>query len=1279
MTSTNQSYGASSSAYLNSLVNYVLDIKPYHSKLAQQGAVSEKYLFSDTLHVKMTENERMRVFLGADLLPSIAVPGGNRARLSSGWWKDLISDGHHSTMPMPQISNPIFASSARLQNFTCGIDDYTGIPGLTLGVFDQKRWDGPGITDVRKNNIHQQDTIDYTLSHGAYVFDVIAGGNWKEHDVANVTAFSSFTGALQYDEVARAGGRIFAISGGNYEEWVVKTTFVDSTGTLPAQASVIGSSSGHIGNVTFNQQFTSTRINFFWGPAPGESSETTKVGDIWTLTPLAKITTSPSTPYETWSIIKSNPIALAVPVLFNALPMVDGGPALEVHTRSLDQTIEDVTWSVTFNGDGTYTLSRSAVTNPNGLSYPMTISLINGCSFKNIDIAFTIIPTVDGWNASDNFTWTTTASSTNFKVYGTISGWQPDATIGKWYWNGKIGFKIPSLKYFTATLASTIATSIAGIQGSWFNVVQSPQTLTSITFQNGGFYASGNDSIVAASADGSSWTSDVASVFHPVPFSNELLVITGENGLVAASTDGVVWGIQQTNITFNLKATTQIPNFLASQGSTINDLNCIIVVGDKGTIITSINATGWAIQESGVTTNLNAVTWTNSTVIASPDTRAIIAVGSNGTILRSTDRIVWTVIPSGTTEHLNSVIYEPTSGVLIIVGNSGTILRSLDNGLTWLDLNQFSDGNFNSIAYGDGEYVAVGKDGWTARSADGISWSRYSGRAFNAIAYGNGKFVAVGGTANQYTKFTPLRPVGSMAESSVYTITFTTASTDTTPGYATVYNNIYGYRPGLITGQPWADEFCSFQLDTVTANIQYNVGDQVQVFLSPAFVYAGKEVYESLPYELSPYDVGNLDLTVPYLFDTDLFPMYQSHGAVIWHGITGAINGNCVVGDSLVIDKAFYQNVQLQITGSSTNYAELGAVNDWVPLELRYYDNATGTPPNLTPTSNADFSDLATYIEAYSAANPDQLVFSVLSPRFMKTDRSAVSTLTFDPTFFATYLPFNAAYSVKMTPDESYGQHIRVKITENLKIYARINLNVNDLIAAVIIDEPIGYIDITTDINYTDIFNVSIVEGGGFPLGNYDFSLGYDHDYGYESENMIGIRTSSPAKIIGENSVDTGNTGIDEGLSILMTVVNNSYALGFDRAPFGIGGYENGRGTIPPESAGETTLNVSFDFSVLQPTGSVIPSSTTGLTVAPLSPTVPNAAQYIVNMVNATSASNLIVAPESNLGAIQAEPIVFMTYLYTDANGFEVLVTDPNSFIFSLPAGITAPFRLWIV
>ncbi len=225
-TSNTANYAANSSAYLDSLVNYVLDIKPYHTKLAATGAVAEGYLFSDSFNVGFVEADSLVALVGADLLPAVAVPGGGRARISQSWWHDIISDSSTYTWPLPQVSVPMFASEATLQNFVSGTDDIDFGIGLPLGVFNPKRWDGPGITDVERNGIHQQDTIHYVLSYGFHSIDIITSGvspTWIERDLDGLPTtppfgFSPRTGALAYKADRLESGTIANIVNGNYEE-----------------------------------------------------------------------------------------------------------------------------------------------------------------------------------------------------------------------------------------------------------------------------------------------------------------------------------------------------------------------------------------------------------------------------------------------------------------------------------------------------------------------------------------------------------------------------------------------------------------------------------------------------------------------------------------------------------------------------------------------------------------------------------------------------------------------------------------------------------------------------------------------------------------------------------------------------------------------------------------------------------------------------------------------------------------------------------------------------
>src|SRR5271167_2031656 len=243
MSSTNTvQFATRSSAYLDSLVSYVLDIKPYHTKLAATGAVAEGYLFSDVMDVSFVENESVVILQGADLLLAAAVPGGGRARISQSWWHDIISDGSTYTWNLPLISVPIFSSQASLQNFEVGVNDYTGIVGLPTGAFDPLRWDGPGITDVERNGIHQQDTIDYVLSYGIYSVNV-SGGDWIESNLAPAIAIPAFvpqSGVLSYNSLALENGTVTQIVPGTYEEWTITTTSVNYV-TRVYHASVVGS------------------------------------------------------------------------------------------------------------------------------------------------------------------------------------------------------------------------------------------------------------------------------------------------------------------------------------------------------------------------------------------------------------------------------------------------------------------------------------------------------------------------------------------------------------------------------------------------------------------------------------------------------------------------------------------------------------------------------------------------------------------------------------------------------------------------------------------------------------------------------------------------------------------------------------------------------------------------------------------------------------------------------------------------------------------------------
>jgi hypothetical protein len=1246
MSSSSTTIASQQSTYLDSLVSYVLDVKPYHTKLQE---IVETYFFNDTFNVSFTEKEAYTLFMGADTLSSTFSGNGVRTRESQSWYQDIISGGQVGSIPLALVSIPKLASQAGLSNFIAGTNDYTYIPGLTGGVYDPKRWAGPGVTNVQLNSVHQQDTVDYFLAYGVCSIDISADvqGNrfWRYRNLEGVYdnlpnppnwppefpqpgehIFAALPGALTYATIAQTNGSISNITGGNYEEWTLTCTDA-SAGIL----SVVGSVSGNIGSATFNIPFTSSQISFTFGAPPKQTGLTIALGDVFFLSPEYQFVLAPDAPIETWSIIKTNPIAItSAPVFTPAIPRTDT-PALEIHALSLDHVSAQSSWILTFNGitAGTYTLTKISSDNP----YVLVVELVNGCAFKNADIAFTIIPTDNPFNAGDTFTFDIGPLASNFKVFGSVSGWQPNAIIDKWYWNGKIGFKIPSLSYYPQILNSTIATSLTGSFDTWATEVSNNQILTDVSFKNGLFLTSGQNSILGGSLNGQNWVSNISTIFAPT--GDEVFIVVGNNGLVATSIDGVTYVKQPTQTTANINGSAFIPALLSSLDLIYDEtgydtdpydpnvlLPLVIVVGSNGTILTSVLGlpiglpptasivingvtwpignikVGWSRHVSGVTSNLNAVTY-------SPE--AFIVVGDSGTILRSVDRSTWVKIACPVSANLNDVIYEPTTGGFIIVGDAGVILRSTDGGLTFSNLNQFNGGDLNSLTYGNGTFIAVGAGGYVASSTTGIIWERYFFRPFNSVAYGNGTFVAVGGSSQEQNQFVSLGPVSSVAEPSVYTITFTSQNT------ATVVNNIYGVRPGLIPNVPWADDFASFMLTASPTMFEYEIGDVVQVYLAPSSSFSPWERYDDLPYDTDPYD-GTLN--VPLLFNQEYYPFFYANGVVIFP--SGVASGSTVT-----IDKATVETIKFKITNSSAKHPELGAVNDWVPLEFRYFNNFDSSNNPI----KANFSDLVTYIEAYAGANPNQRVFTITEPRYGITNYVGSATLNFDPTFFSAYLPFGAKYSLLVIPDQDYSQTIRVKITENLAIYSEIAIKLSD------------------------IDHVRITEGGrsSFIEGDYD-EMGYDLE-GYDEELVITELSSVPSFIITPNFTSTpiATSSFTEGLTIAEYTEAETYAQ---------------------------RLSVFLNLTQIENSGLLI--------------SIP-ASSYAVTVWNGTgtpqSISKVLVEDQSNLG-VHVE-VTFSWNISQDAApgeptkiGQDGLTVDAASygeaFTFSLPSGINAPFRLWV-
>jgi hypothetical protein len=198
-------------------------------------------------------------------------------------------------------------------------------------------------------------------------------------------------------------------------------------------------------------------------------------------------------------------------------------------------------------------------------------------------------------------------------------------------------------------------------------------------------------------------------------------------------------------------------------------------VGNGGTIFNSPDAISWTSVNSGVTTDLNGVsfgfsryivvgkggamlasadlgaTWTSIASGTTSDLRSVaiggsgfVAVGAGGTIVRSSDGGNWSVVTSGTTNDLYSVRYG-VNNTYYAAGAKGTLLSSTD-GQTWTAVNVGTTVDLYDFAYSGITFVTVGAGGAIFWSADTTTWNTVTPittATLKSITPGS-QFVAVG-------------------------------------------------------------------------------------------------------------------------------------------------------------------------------------------------------------------------------------------------------------------------------------------------------------------------------------------------------------------------------------------------------------------------------------------------------------------------------------------------------------------------------------------------------
>lgn len=131
-------------------------------------------------------------------------------------------------------------------------------------------------------------------------------------------------------------------------------------------------------------------------------------------------------------------------------------PRLIIHGDSF-YPATDVRWTLTWTDAENYLLQgiygeNTPLANQTVFPAPLTVNTSVSSSIERPDLGihWTVVSGAAGLGAGDSITLETYEHKPSYLVHGSASGWQPNATIGEWYWNGKIGFKIalPSAQVF---------------------------------------------------------------------------------------------------------------------------------------------------------------------------------------------------------------------------------------------------------------------------------------------------------------------------------------------------------------------------------------------------------------------------------------------------------------------------------------------------------------------------------------------------------------------------------------------------------------------------------------------------------------------------------------------------------------------------------------------------------------------------------------------------------------------------------------------------------------
>jgi hypothetical protein len=252
-------------------------------------------------------------------------------------------------------------------------------------------------------------------------------------------------------------------------------------------------------------------------------------------------------------------------------------------------------------------------------------------------------------------------------------------------------------------------------------------TLRAVAFNSDRFVAVGDGGIIVLSTNATNWLrqpSPTTSTLYGLTFGGGRFVSVGDAGSVLRSTNGSDWLSANAGVTNNFRA------IAFGNGH-------FVALTANSKLMRSTDATTWDGSTNGV-----PIGWSLYGIYFGGG--LFVACGGDGIILISSDGLNWTNTSVSTASTLKCGAYG--NGVFVTAGwvefGMDQVARST-NGVNWSTSRHSV--NYNAFCFGGGLLVGVGASSaqWTL---DGNTWTNAYVGAINclSVAFGLGQYVAVG-------------------------------------------------------------------------------------------------------------------------------------------------------------------------------------------------------------------------------------------------------------------------------------------------------------------------------------------------------------------------------------------------------------------------------------------------------------------------------------------------------------------------------------------------------